>query len=57
MTDKLDISQEEVEKMKQKDMLETLLQELAKDYPILSQVIVEEGIVRLWNVDDYGIDA
>ena len=39
MTDKLDISQEEVEKMKQKDMLETLLQELAKDYPILSQVV------------------
>jgi len=47
MTDKLDISQEEVEKMKQKDMLETLLQELAKDYPILSQVFVHERDVWL----------
>jgi len=47
LTDKFDISKEEIEKMKQKDMLETLLQEMAKDYPTLSQVFVHERDVWL----------
>jgi len=47
LTEKLDISNEEIEKMKEKDMLETLLQEMAKDYPTLSQVFVQERDVWL----------
>jgi len=47
LTEKFDISKEEIEKMKEKDMLETLLQDMAKDYPTLSQVFVQERDVWL----------
>lgn len=47
LTEKLDISKEDIEKMKEKDMLETLLQEMAKDYPTLSQVFVHERDIWL----------
>merc|ERR1719193_340349 len=47
LTDKFDVSKEEIEKLKKKDMLETLLQEMAQDYPTLSQVFVHERDVWL----------
>ena len=47
LTDKFDVSKEEIEKLKKKDMLETLLQEMAQDYPTLSQVVVIAGLFGL----------
>lgn len=47
MTENFDVTQEQVEKMKNQDLLETLLLEMSKEFPTLAKVFIEERDVYL----------